>query len=681
MFRVKKVSFFFAIFVFSSLCWSETIYLTFAKKDPAQNLSKENVSLRISDKAISLTEFFQVDTQKRSPEILSHPAGRRHYFIVVDLLYLNATQALEVRKLVQEFVAQVPKEDLIALGAINNEDGLRFYSGLTADRTKLISGWNAMGKIAISGMMEGPEGNLYSSKFSSDIVPTQLLPDQEFVTNLKTFAVSEKAKEEFAPLYVQSFVDLVSLFSTVPGRKHLILFSAGTDVKGLRVNLKEMSEKEPETKESDNERQRREEPEAKTLREIIQQAQRTRESMVKEGPQAKRSRDSDANVVSRLLDGTGGDVHVFHPEGVENNFLKDLAQKTKGSYKKLQEFGSAMGQILSLDQTFYVLGWQGTLQKSFHELQTLDLKAGDVGLDVSPSWLPPKPLSDYTVLEKKMHLSQVVYKNFLPSDRYRFWSDIVRDDGFNRVSSFTQIPGKSLLDQKGPKLDLSFYGYAIQDDGTVLDFYTTPITLDLTNQKLIERLQKTGLKVWNVLLTRNESITVRTIVFNNLSSEAITHSVRLRIDHSELFLSNPFFPSSNFDWIFWPAPDQIQNRRGKEIIYPYKVGADIFTPELTPSVQSSEKGKVIYFKLYNFTPGEKYPAVRLRFISENGNFTEIEKFGLLQQPRLVHGGGLEVFWTIETIPSLAKGTYRFQVDVTDKGQGKAVIRDVLTAVE
>ncbi len=85
--------------------------------------------------------------------------------------------------------------------------------------------------------------------------------------------------------------------------------------------------------------------------------------------------------------------------------------------------------------------------------------------------------------------------------------------------------------------------------------------------------------------------------------------------------------------------------------------------------------------MYNFTPGEKYPAVKLRIVGENGNSTEIQKFGLMQQPRLILGGGIEVFWTIDSVPELTRGNYRFQVDVTDSMQGKSVIRDVLTAVE
>ena len=673
-----KLPLFFAVLsIVTSFCSGEMVYLTFPVKDTSEKLLKEDLLLRIGEKEIAITELLQVNTASRDYNILSHPAGRRQYFIVIDLLYLNASQALEVRKLIQDFVSRVPKEDLIAIGAITNEDGLRFFSGLSTDRSKLIAGWNAMGKVVVSGMTEGPEGNLYASKFSAEMPPVQLLPDQEFVSNLRTYALSEKAKNEFAPLYVQAFVDLASLFSTVQGRKHLILFSPGTDVSGLHVNLEESSKKDFETPGKTAESPVEEH---KTLRELTQQGPRDRESM--DATLRKRvSKENDVDIISKLMEGTAGQVHVFRPADKGNAFLKDLVQKTKGLYRKIQEFPSSIEQILAIDKMFYVVGWQGQLQEGFYELQRIELRAQKSELQAPGRWLAPKALSEYTLMEKRMRLSQAVYKNYGSPDSYRFWSDIIFDEGFNRISSFTQVPGEYVLKQNSPKLEFVFYGFILEEDGTLLDFSTTPISLDLTNEKLIDRLRKSGLKIWNVLFAAQKPVNLRTIVWNNITGEAVTHSSILDFDRSQFFLTNPFFPSSNFDWIFWPAPDQAQNRRGKEIMYPYQIGADIFIPELGPRLQPAEKGKVIYFKMYNFSPGEKYPAVKLRIVGENGNSTEIQKFGLLQQPRLIQAGGIEVFWTIESMPALTRGNYRFQVDVTDSIQGKSVIRDVLTAVE
>ncbi len=675
MLRMKRAPIFFSFLFLCSIASSETMYLTFVSKESKGALAQSEVSFRMDDAEVPLTEFLHVDTTARDANVLAHPVGRRQYVLLIDFLNLTPSQVLEIRKLAQDFVAQVPKEDLIALAGITNEDGLRFFSGFTADRSKLITGWNAMGKVVLSGMMEGPDGNLYSSTFSSDPVPPALLSDEEFLANLKTYEVDPKTREELSPLFIQAFVDLASLLSTIQGRKNVILFSPGTDVKGLRVDLKEMKKEE---KEEEGEDAR---ADHKTLREITQLGPRDLEKMAKQGLQTKRSRDNDANVVSRLIEGTDGHVHIFNPSSEDNGFLKDLAEKTIGSYRKLQEFASSAPQILSSDQNFYILGWQGQREKSFHELHIIQMKAGNTKADFPLRWLAPKPLSEYSPLEKKAHLAQAQYRNFPSSDQYRFWSDIILDDGLNRVSTFTEVLGNSLIATKAKQMQLDFYGFAIEQDGTIVDFYHLPVSLDLSNATLKGKLQKAGLKVWNVLFAGHGPISLRTVVLNSNTGETFTHSGRIPFRDTDFLLTNPFFPSYNFEWVFWPKPDQVQTRRGKEVMYPYKVGPNIFFPELSPRVQADDKGKVIYFKVYNFSPGEKYPSVRLRLLGDNGTTFEIEKFGLMQEPRLVQRGGVELFWTIETLPGLSKGNYRLRVDVIDRGKNKEVIRDVETYVE
>jgi hypothetical protein len=676
---MKRFILFFCFLIVSYSAWSETAYLTLVNRDSTKTFSKTDISIHVGDKEIPLSEFFAVDVANRDPDLLNHPAARRQYIVVIDLLYLNPSQVLEVRKLVQQFVSQVPPDDLIALAAITNQDGLRFFSGLTADRSKLIAGWNAMGKVVLSGMVEGPEGNLYPSNFSAETAPLQLLPDQEFLANLKTYQTDPKVKEQLAPVYIQALVDLSSLFSTIQGRKHLIFFTPGTDVKGLSVDLTEMAKQRQKDDEQKKKDEIAESEEHKNLTELTRPGPRDIEKIAQAGPGTKKSRESDAGVVSRLVEGSDGHIHVFNPSTEDNGFIKDLTEKTQGSYHKLQDFSSAVTQILDSDKTFYVLGWKAEHEKNFHELHPINIKAGASKIEAPTRWLALKPVTEYTPLEMKAHLAQALYKRFGEEDSYRFWSDIILDDGVNRVSSFTEIPGQHLLNTKSRQLKLQFYGYAMEQD-QIVDFYSTPISMDLTNPKLKERLQKAGLKVWNVLFAGHGPVTVRTIVLNTETGQTISHTGVVHYKDTDFLLSNPFFPSSNFDWVFWPKPDQTLARRGKQVKYPYTVGADIFAPELNPRVQSAEKGKVIYFKMYNFTQGNNRPSVHLRFLGENGTSFEIEKFGLMQQPRTVQRGGMEAFWTIESLPNLTKGSYRLQVDVIDHGKNKEVIRDVPTTV-
>ncbi len=657
-------------FFISGVAFAETVYITIPAKQ-GETLVESSVTLRVDDAEVPITEFFRVDTAARTGEVLSHSAGRRQYLFVIDLINLNADQVLQIRKMAQDILVQIPRDDLFALAAITNEDGLRFFSGLTADRTKWISAWNAMGKVVLSGMTEGPEGNLYPSQMD---VPLSFLSDEEFLANIKTYAVGENSREELAPLYIQAFVDLASLLSTLDGRKNVLLFSPGTDVKGLQVNLQGAGEQKSEEKEKTDDQH-------KTIREITQLGPRNLQAAAQQGPQTKRSRENDAGVVPRLLEGTDSHIYIFNQAAEENGFLKDLAEKTKGFYQRNSDPVQMVSRMFTSDESYYVAGWKMETEKEFHELHTIKVFSGGTKLDAPERWLASKPMADYSPLEKKSHVAQAIYQNLNSSEQWRFWSDVALDDGSNRIITFIQIPGPLLLQAKSRQLQLEFYNYALEPDGTILDFASVPISLDINNPKLRERLENSGLKVWNVLFGGHGPVSIKSVVVNTQTGETITNSQRLNFKDTEFLLSNPFFPSYNFDWIVWPKPDQPQTRRGHEIIYPYAVGADLFFPDLDPKIRPEAKDSVLYFKMYNFSPGEKYPAVELRLIGEDGKSIEMEQFGLLQQPRLVQRGGLELFWKIRSFPGDAKGRYRLQVDVTDLRKGKEVIRDIPATVE
>src|SRR5688572_3029419 len=59
----------------SGLCSSETVYLTFPKRDPATTLTQQDLSLRINNVDVRPSEFFAVNTSSRDAALLSHPAG------------------------------------------------------------------------------------------------------------------------------------------------------------------------------------------------------------------------------------------------------------------------------------------------------------------------------------------------------------------------------------------------------------------------------------------------------------------------------------------------------------------------------------------------------------------------------------------------------------------------------
>src|SRR4026209_1075404 len=116
--EMKRLACLFILFL-CSFAWSEEMYTTFVSES---TFSKSELCLKLDEKDVPIDDFLQIDTASRQPDLLTHPAARRQYILLIDLLYLSPSQVLEARKLVQNFLEQIPKEDLIALAGITNED-------------------------------------------------------------------------------------------------------------------------------------------------------------------------------------------------------------------------------------------------------------------------------------------------------------------------------------------------------------------------------------------------------------------------------------------------------------------------------------------------------------------------------------------------------------------------------
>ena len=125
-----------------------------------------------------------VDVSNRTPEMLSHPAGRRQYLLLFDLLHSKPEEMVQARNFTTTFLEKVGKDDLVAVAAIGKKTGLRFLSGFTTDRNKINAGLNFIGVEKLDGVLQGPDGNLYSLQFTPQAHSVALIPEDKFVGNV-----------------------------------------------------------------------------------------------------------------------------------------------------------------------------------------------------------------------------------------------------------------------------------------------------------------------------------------------------------------------------------------------------------------------------------------------------------------------------------------------------------------
>lgn len=652
--------------------YAKPAYLTFLSLDPGTSLQKEEILLKLNKKEIPISEFFLVDTAKPDPKTLSHPAGRRQFLLLFDLVFNTSEELVEERKVAELFLSKLGKYDLIAIAGITPKAGLHVFCNFTTDRNKVIFGLNAIGKEKLDGLVEGPDGNLYSAQLKEEKAPAKTVSERQFMENVKTYQIDQKKKEQYGPVVVQSMADLGFLLSSVEGRKDVILFTPGFDTSGLAVNLELGERKYPH---GSGEQARTGSQGMRNPTEIPTAEERAA-AAEQERPGGAFSRVEGVEALVGFFAGSDSHIFVLNPRDHKHGFFEDLTQKTGGIY--VQKGGSSaafVDEAVSLDHVFYVVGWNDEEIRAISELCSVKLEtAGEKKLSVTEKWLAPKPFAEYTVPERKAHIAQAIYKDYnQPSAGQRFWADFYFDEDLSKIPCFAQISGSEILKGGKPEFALEFYGFALSDE-SVVDFFSVPMKLDLQNSKLKESLSKSGMKTWNVLFGNGAEFMIRFIVINSQTGETITQSRTVQMNQSELTMTYPFFPSSNFQWTVWPKPDEKQQRRGMKITYPYTAGPNLFFPDLSPSLGKDGKEHVVYFKIYNMLPESKNPSVALDLTDQAGKSSKIDQFALMQQPTYLEHGGMELFWRLLSVPNVPPGLYQLQVNVSDKIAGKEVLR-------
>ena len=667
--------FFFLLAALFAGSWSfaEMLYVTVPQTDPG--LQKSNVSVKLDKKDVPVSEFFPVDTASRTAEMLHHPAGRRQYVLVFDLIYSKPEQLVQNRKTAVALIEKLGKEDLAAVAVLSRLYGIRYWSGLTNDRNKLYAALNAVGQDKVPGMIIGPDGNLYSESYNASSPDIELISDQAFQQNVTTAQnpSDEKQKKKLqdpASSFITGISDLSYSLAGVQGPKFIILLSPGFDTKGQKIKMDEKGFVDSYVDSAIQQSEYISTPEEQRAQE-----EQKRKQMQDQSFQA--SPVVQVEGIPEFVSGAYCSVIAVSGGAPEYDFFKSLTDKTGGLYlRDEKDIASAADRIAGLSQKYYVIGFEGKREKQFRDLHSLRLDASGKTLKTSDSWVPPRMYDQYTPAERHLRVSEAEYKNFSnPAEGQKFWADFEYQQG-PKITWFSQIPGPSMLKQDVDQFAMEAYGFFFDDSGHIVDFSQVPVRFDLKNKQLRERLNKAGVRVWSVLLGNKGSGTMRWILVDSQFGDTTTWSKPIEIQAKDLTTTNPFIPSTNFDWVIWPKPQDAQTRRGVQIQYPYAVGTDLFFPELNPDVKKDETDKVIYFRIYNKLPESKNPPIHMFLVDNAGKQTEIQQFALMQKPKDLEQGGMELFWKLTAVPDVPPGNYTLKVNVRDAINMKDVVREM-----
>jgi VWFA-related protein len=653
--------------------------------EPVRGLTAKDFELYDGRKKVPVTGFEVLDLAAPVPAAGTPAAAaaqqvpvsaRRHFLMLFDLSNSEPKSILKARQAAVGVVDGLHPTDLVAVATYSALQGPQLVIGFTPDRKQIAAAIETLGVPKLIDRSPDPlklvlfdvqkeVASAQANTVGGRADEAKAAKEAELLDNLQSFATQSEradrsAKQAVLKNMTASFTGLARLMSEVAGRKYVVFLSEGYDstlVSG-KVNTLGADEPAPTFDES----------------RIIAPTGGT-------GADEKFGDTGSQNAVEKMLDAfrradcaiQAVDIGGLRAAGDQGNqrasgreALFNMAKSTGGElFENFNNLQTAMGQMLRRTGVTYVLSYQPDGLKAdgtFHPLK-VELKNAPRGARVvaRPGFYAPLPYKQQSPLARLLETSSTVLGEesgaivtsvlaapFAAASGDRAWVPVV-----------IEVNGASLLAGKqDPKLPVEIYIYALDENGSVQDFVTQTVGLDLA--KAESQLRQSGLKFFAQLSLPKGRYTLRTLVRNGStgsSSLKVTEVAVPAFGKGEPALLPAFFPEAPGRWVMvreTPKAGQAQ------MPYPFMLKESPYIPSSKPVLAPGQEAQLI-LQGYNLAAGEV--KAQAKVLSADGKEVGDGVFKLGGQD----GGGASLTRMVASFspPALPPGDYQLRVTLVD----------------
>lgn len=611
------------------------VYVVDRKGNPVLDLKLEDFVLYEDGKKQKITHFALI--QNDSPEIVSlarlYPAARRQFFLLFDLSFSSPRGILRGREAGLNFIREhILPHDLVAVATSTITHGIQILTNFTSDKDQLESVVESLGIVPTAGITKGPVGFIFQPVINPPFVSAERDTARERMGALEDQVAAITKQMQNARLqdykgyvhdYVGAFKTLGQTLNIIKGRKHLVLFSEGFDIKVLTgKTLKELSD-ETEAIATDRvaisraDKDRFGDP---TLRLALDQALK---------------QISSSDCIIHTIDVGGlratGDIDDTQGQGLYlsrrrgQDALHLMAADTGGkAYRNVNELDEPLEDLLKLTNSYYLLGYSPANKKKEGKFRKLKIEVLKPKLQVSyrKGYYEEKSYEKYTDFEKRLQLAELIIKDVYRDDIKvdSFISAFEGTKDIARVAVFLKFPGNQFLEKKKKEVRFEIYGYAIDSSGRFKDFFYNPLNIDVTKVK--DKLRTHGIKYFDLLLIPPGDYRIKTIIRNSETGEVATDIDELSVpkyDDQTLIVSPPIFIDKDPQWMSIPGYDPLKPTgrkvgEGLPIDYPYSLEGEKFLPGIIPTYFAHTQAQFL-LRTHNLTlhPTAKIPQTDIKF--------------------------------------------------------------------
>lgn len=602
--------------------------------EPVRGLTAENFEVYEGRKRQPLTGFEVVDIEQPGPASVAPRevpiSARRHFLLLFDLSFSDPTVVSRARTAALDLVEkQFHSTDLVAVATYSNQHGPQLILGFTPDRRQVQLAIETLGLPKLLERSLDPLAFVIADQdFSSVDTGAGEAPaagagrdfgamfEAQLAEQAIGFNRAQRGEQQGQVLALTTALeDLAKALHDVQGRKHVVYLSEGFDASVVLGTADAQRTAEMaadiaagEYWKSDSEERYGSTGTLSALQTMLEEFRR-----------------ADCAIQAVDIGGlrAGRDARA-RAGGQDSLFM--MSKETGGElYRNFNDLGGAMEEMLDRHSVTYVLAYQPQdlkLDGEFHRLR-IELKGAPKGARVvhRPGFYAPLPFSERSAMEKRLEAADKILSGV---DSGSFGASVLAapfrgDTGRAYVPVLIEIDGPSLLaGLAGDALALEIYAYAIAEDGTVGDFLSQNMGLELS--KVRPALEQRGLKFFGDLVLRPGDYTLRVLVRDAQNGRSATRILTLAVPEfgsGGPTLAMPLFPETADQWLMVQEATGSAARRERP--YPFQLDGNAYMPAAKPVLAANGEARFI---VLGYNLGDGSVPLETRFLNADGATVE-----------------------------------------------------------
>lgn len=581
------------------------------KGEPVTGLTADNFELRDEKRRQRILSVDSIDLRqiegggfRTAEETQPLPtAAKRNFLLLFDLSFSDPATIVRAREGAAGLVRDsLHPADLVAVATWAQSTGPRMVLNFTSDRGQVLRAIDTLGVADPTDRVGDPLRLARDSlglpgSMGSGMAPLPVQAAGGIMVDVLKVALNDLkglgSHDSLAQKQGQiaSFMDGMSRVAgwlrSVPGRVHVALLSEGFDSTALmgisqndETRLAEISQAAMD---------------GQFWKVVSEERFGNQAALFGVTHALEEFRRADATIQAIDIGGLRTDVGVTvggpasvrdAPIRQESLFL--MADQTGGQlYRNYNDLGEAMGELLEQTSVTYVLAFQpdevgpaGT----YHQLK-VKVKGGPKGAQVvhRPGYYVPGPYGAADGEERRIRNASLLLSGHEGGSIQVRSLAVPLPSGGDRtpVGVLLEIDGPSLMQgSEPPTVPVEVYGYALDEEGRIRDYFGRAMGLDLNRSGSL--LRRSGLKFWGDFELDPGRYTLRILVRNSAVGSIHTESLELEVpqEPAAALLLPPLIPDASGSWVF------AREKAGSASLptSPFSYAGQRFLPALRPDL-------------------------------------------------------------------------------------------------